>query len=228
MRSFGLVLVLLAPAVFAQEINSAPPLVPAADAPPPAPPPTPAPVRNLPVASAPVGPGISLFDPDRTYRLLDLGVTGGFNNPGGIIGAEADFRIFTAYLSGGLSGGQGAWGPRVSAHVRAYPFGVDVAGFFAEAAFSMNFGGIAETKFNGEVTERAEKLVTPVVHVGGGWRQSLNRWTWLLVRVGYGFRFTDDNIRYQFTTNDGLLGATLALSQPGGFSIGLSAGFAIF
>jgi hypothetical protein len=189
--------------------------------------PTPAPVRPV-MASAPVSPGISLFDPDRPYRLLDLGVTGGFNNPGGIIGAEADFRIFNAYLSGGLSGGQGAWGPRVSAHVRAYPFGLDLAGFFAEAAFSMNFGGIQDNKLNGEVVERAEKLVTPVVHVGAGWRQTLNRFTWLLVRVGYGFRFTNDNIRYQIGGSDGLLGATLALSQPGGFSIGLSAGFAIF
>lgn len=227
MRSIGLLLALVTTVAAAQE-TTAPPIVPAAEAPPPMPAPTPAPVRNIPVASGPIAPGISLFDPDRPYRLLDLGVTGGFNNPGGIIGAEADFRIFNAYLSGGFAGGQGAWGPRVSAHVRAYPFGLDIAGFFAEAAFSMNFGGIQENKFNGEVTERAEKLVTPVVHVGAGWRQSLNRWTWLLVRVGYGFRFTDDNIRYQVGGADGLLGATLALSQPGGFSIGLSAGFSIF
>ena len=125
----------------------------------------------------------SLFDAERTYRLLDLGATGGFNNPGGIIGAEADFRLFTGYLSAGLSGGTGAWGVRVSPHVRAYPFGLDVAGLFAEAAFSMNFGGTTETKVNGVVLERAERLVTPVLHVGAGWRQTLNSFTWLLFRV---------------------------------------------
>lgn len=181
----------------------------------------------MPVVSAPAAP-FSLFDPDRPYRLLDLGVTGGFNNPGGIIGAEADFRLLTGYLSAGLSGGTGAWGVRVSPHVRAYPFGLDVAGLFVEGAFSLNFGGVTETKVNGAVLERAERLVTPVLHVAAGWRQTLNSFTWLLFRVGWGFRFTDDNFRYQLGNGDGGLGAVLALSQPGGFSIGLSAGFAIF
>ena len=176
---------------------------------------------------APSAP-ISLFDAERTYRLLDLGATGGFNNPGGIIGAEADFRLFTSYLSAGLSGGTGAWGVRVSPHVRVYPFGLDVAGLFVEGAFSMNFGGVTETKVNGEVLERAERLVTPVLHVGAGGRQTLNSFTWLLFRVGWGFRFTDDNFRYQLGNGDGGLGAVLSLSEPGGFSIGLSAGFAIF
>lgn len=207
------------------------PLV-AADAPPPPPPlvspPPPAPTPTpTPVVSAPAAP-ISLFDPERPYRLLDLGVTGGFNNPGGIIGAQADFRLLTSYLSAGLSGGTGAWGVRVSPHVRAYPFGLDVAGLFVEGAFCLNFGGVTETKVNGVVLERAERLVTPVLHVGAGWRQTLNSFTWLLFRVGWGFRFTDDNFRFQLGNGDGGLGAVLALSQPGGFSIGLSAGFAIF
>lgn len=206
--------------------QTAPPLT-EAPPPPPAPAPTPAPVAR-PSVVTPADTGFTLFDPDRTYRLLDLGITGGFNNPGGIIGAELEFRMFTSYLAGGLSGGTGAWGPRVSAHVRAYPFGCDVAGLFAEAAFSMNFGGLSDTKVNGEVVERAEKLVTPVVHVGAGWRQALNRWSWLSVRVGYGFRFTDDNVRYLIGTADGAQGGVIALSQPGGFSIGLSAGFSIF
>ncbi|MBL8913328.1 MAG: hypothetical protein JNM17_21705 [Archangium sp.] len=204
-----------------------PPLAEVAPPPPPMPAPTPAPVAARPSVVTPA-PEFSLFDPDRTYRLLDIGATGGFNNLGGIIGAEIDFRAFTPYLSGGLSGGTAAWGPRVSAHVRAYPFGCDVAGLFAEAAFSMNFGGISDTKVNGEVVERAEKLVTPVVHVGAGWRQSLNRWSWLLVRVGWGFKFTDDNVRYLIGSAEGPQGAVIALSQPGGFSIGLSAGFSIF
>ncbi len=171
---------------------------------------------------------LSLFDVERPYRLLDLGATGGFNNPGGIVGAEADFRLFTGYLSAGLSGGTGAWGVRVSPHVRAYPFGLEVAGLFAEAAVSMNFGGTTETKVNGQVLERAERMVTPVVHVGAGWRQTLNSFTWLLFRVGWGFRFTDDNFRYSLGSGEAGLGTVLALSQPGGFSIGLSAGFSVF
>ena len=203
------------------------PLVAAQETPPPplVSSPTPAPTPT-PLVSAPAP--FSLFDPERPYRLLDLGVTGGFNNPGGIIGAEADFRLLTSYLSAGLSGGTGAWGVRVSPHVRAYPFGLDVARALAEAALSLNFGGVTETKVNGVALERAERLVTPVLHVGAGWRQTLNSFTWLLLRVGWGFRFTDDNFRYQLGNGDGGLGAVLALSQPGGFSIGLSAGFAIF
>ena len=224
MRSFLLVALLAVPAI-AQPIvaDGPPPPPPLVDAAPP-PPPAPVAAARPPVVSTP----ISLFDVERPYRLLDLGATGGFTNPGGIIGAEADFRLFTGYLSAGISGGQGAWGVRVSPHVRVYPFGLDVAGLFVEGAFSMNFGGMTETKVNGAVVERAERLVTPVLHVGGGWRQTLNSFTWLLFRVGWGFRFTDDNFRYQVGTGDAGLASVLALSEPGGFSIGLSAGFAIF
>ena len=212
MRSLLLVALLAVPAV-AQTTETPPPL----------PPPSPAPVLR-----SPSTPQVSLFDVERPYRLIDIGATGGFNNPGGIIGAEVDFRLFTGYLSAGLSGGQGAWGVRVSPHARVYPFGLDVAGLFVEGAFSMNFGGMTETKVNGVVIESAERLVTPVLHVGAGWRQTLNSFTWLLFRVGWGFRFTDDNFRYQLGNGDGGLGAVLSLSEPGGFSIGLSAGFAIF
>lgn len=212
-----LLLALVALPSLAQSVPSDPPL-------PPPPPPPSSKVNSPAMSHAP----ISLFDAERLYKLLDLGATGGFNNPGGIIGAEADLRLFTGYLSAGLSGGTGAWGVRVSPHLRAYPFGVDVAGLFAEAAVSMNFGGTTETKINGQVLERAERLVTPVIHVGAGWRQTLNAFTYVLFRVGWGFRFTDDNYRYTIGTGDAGLGALIALSEPGGFSIGLSAGFAIF
>ena len=212
MRSLLLVALLAVPAV-AQTTETPPPL----------PPPSPAPVLR-----SPSTPQVSLFDVERPYRLIDIGATGGFNNPGGIIGAEVDFRLFTGYLSAGLSGGQGAWGVRVSPHARVYPFGLDVAGLFVEGAFSMNFGGMTETKVNGVVIESAERLVTPVLHVGAGWRQTLNSFTWLLFRVGWGFRFTDDNFHYKVGNGDAGLASVLSLSEPGGFSVGLSAGFALF
>ena len=212
-----LLLALVALPSLAQSVPSDPPQ-------PPPPPPPSSPVNSPAMSQAP----ILLFDAERPSKLLDLGATGGFNNPGGIIGAEADFRLFTGSLSAGLSGGTGVGGVRVSPHVRAYPFGVDVAGLFAEAAVSMNFGGTTETKINGQMLERAERLVTPVIHVGAGWRQTLNSFTYLLFRVGWGFRFTDDNYRYTIGNGDAGLGALLALSEPGGFSIGLSAGFSIF
>ena len=67
-----------------------------------------------------------------------------------------------------------------------------------------------------------------VRQIADGLLQTLNSFTWLLFRVGWGFRFTDDNFRYTVGNGEGGLGAVLALSEPGGFSIGLSAGFSIF
>lgn len=224
MRSLAALVLVFAVPALAQPVVEAPPPPPPPPAPelspPPAPPSAPAPVVSRPAPSAP------LLTQERNYTLLDLGVTGGFNNPGGIYGFETDFRAMTGYLSFGLSGGNGAWGVRVSPHVRAYPFGLDVAGLFVESAFSLNFGGVSESKVNGVVLESAERFVTPVVHVGGGWRQTLNRFTWLLFRVGYGFKLGgDQNYRWLAGNGEQGLGAVLALSQPGGFSIGLSAGF---
>lgn len=51
---------------------------------------------------------------------LDLGLSTGWNNPGGIWGGEADFRVL-GKLSIGIEGGQGAWGLRITPQVLLTP-----------------------------------------------------------------------------------------------------------
>lgn len=160
---------------------------------------------------------------------LDIGVTTGFNNPGGIYGAEVDFRLFNR-LSLGLAAGSGAWGPRLTPQVRLYPFGVDTAGLFLEGGAALNLGGTATAESNGQVVQEADMAFTPVVNASLGYRFSWGRNAWSALRVGYGFRLNNEQaytLRGGATLVDPLMETLLEASEPGGFLVGLSAGFSI-
>jgi hypothetical protein len=156
---------------------------------------------------------------------LDVGVTLGFNNPGGIYGGEADFRLVDRF-SVGLAAGQGAWGLRITPQVRLYPFRITNAGLFLESGLSLNLGGKATTTVNGSVVQEADMALTPVANVSLGYRFSPYSWGWSALRVGYGFRLKGDNYTLRDDSIlDPLMETLLAASQPGGFLIGVSGGF---
>src|SRR5690606_12874897 len=85
------------------------------------------------------------FREEKAIPRIDLGVTGGINNPGGIYGLEGSYRILD-HLSVGVAGGNGAWGLRLSPLVRAYPFGASNYGLFVETGASFNLGGSFESR----------------------------------------------------------------------------------
>lgn len=156
---------------------------------------------------------------------LDVGLTMGFNNPGGIYGAETDFRLIDRF-SVGLAGGRGAWGIRITPQVRLYPFRITTAGLFLESGLSLNLGGKAAVSVDGTVVQEADRAFTPVANVGIGYRSAPYEWGWSAIRVGYGFRLKKDNYTLRdATVLDPLMETLLAASQPGGFLIGISGGF---
>ncbi|RYZ39168.1 MAG: hypothetical protein EOO71_21135 [Myxococcaceae bacterium] len=167
----------------------------------------------------------------RSFRsgmtTLDLGVALGFNSPSGIFGGEVEYRM-KPWLGLNVSGGVGAWGPRMGPLARLYPLGEVPTSPFFEAGMSFNFGGETWTEVNGGERRYAETLLTPVATVGVGVRRSLGP-LYLGTRVGWGFRLREDNWRMRDGGQKDFLTATAVdLTQHGGFLFSLTAGVAVF
>jgi hypothetical protein len=175
-----------------------------------------APSENISPEESPRGKGV---------HRLDVGVSSGFNNPGGIYGVEADFRLIDR-ISVGLAAGSGAWGMRITPQARLYPFGISSAGLFLESGLSLNLGGKATATSNGEVIQEADMAFAPVVNLSLGYRVGIRQWGWWAIRFGYGFRLNDSSYTLRDSTAlDPLLETVLSASKPGGFLLGVSGGF---
>ncbi len=163
---------------------------------------------------------------DRRIPRLDLGLGGGINNPAGIYGVEASYRLLD-YVSAGVAAGNGAWGFRISPLVRAYPFGASRVGLFAEGGVSLNLGSAIETKVNGQLVQRVDQLFTPVVDMAVGYRFQISRYGWLALRAGYGLKLGgNDNYRVSQgpTQLDLITQGVVDLAQPGGIMAGIAGG----
>ncbi len=158
---------------------------------------------------------------------LDLGVSGGLNNPGGVYGVEADYRLFD-WLSVGLGAGSGAWGYKATPQLRLYPFGVNTAGLFIEAGSSINLGSTASSTENG-VTRKINEEMTATVNASLGYRIRLGVAGWLALRAGYGLKLGSDT-NYSYDGGGAVTGLTkgvMDILEPGGFIVGLSGGYSI-
>jgi hypothetical protein len=164
---------------------------------------------------------------ERTYRLLDLGVSTGWNNPAGYEGVEADFRVLD-YVSVGLGAGNAMWGFRLTPQARVYPFGISRAGLFLEAGLSLNTGGSAEVTTNG-ATQTADLLLTPAANVALGYRWQFGKWVSMALRAGWSFSLRNDNVAVRGGGDiDPALKLVTDASSPGGPIVGLTAGVALF
>lgn len=116
----------------------------------------------------------------------DIAVSGGVNNPAGVIGLESDLR-FTPFFSVGVAGGIGTWGPRMSPQFRVYPFGADWRnlGVFVETGLSVNLGGQAEIG-DGSTTNLVVRAPTPAVNISMGLRRHFGEHLFGIVRAGWG------------------------------------------
>lgn len=164
---------------------------------------------------------------DSRIPRLDIGGSVGINNPAGIYGIETDYR-FLDRVSAGLSGGSGAWGPRISGGARVYPFAIQNAGLFLEAGLSLNVGGSTSLTVNDETVQEVDMLLTPTANTAIGYRAQFKDFGWTALKLGYGLRLRQENIRVRDGSElNPLLDAALSLSQPGGFLVALSGGFSI-
>lgn len=158
---------------------------------------------------------------------LDLGVSGGINNPAGIYGVEGDFRIDDRF-SAGLGFGKGAWGLRITPQARLYPFTIHEAGLFLETGVSLNTGGSMDLRVNGQVAQTVDMYVTPTANIAVGWRQQVGRYFWWSARAGWQQRLYNSNhaVRGGGPIDSNMQGM-VNLSNPGGLSLGLSGGFTL-
>src|SRR4051812_11160914 len=116
---------------------------------------------------------------------FDIAVSGGINNPAGVIGLESDLR-FTPFFSVGVAGGIGTWGPRLSPQFRVYPFGADWGnlGVFVETGLSVNLGGRAEVSDGS--TFLVTRAPTPALNISMGLRRHFGERLFGMVRAGWG------------------------------------------
>ncbi len=150
----------------------------------------------------------------RTWNHFDLGVSGGFNSPGGIVGAEAEFRPIR-FLGIRASGCIGAWGGRISPGLRVYGWLGQWGGVFIDGALAMNLGGPIRIAV-GERAWAVERdfTATAIPALGGKLRLGP---VFFEARVGYAFRLKQDN--YRITEGDPndpvLVGAVNAAQHEG-------------
>jgi hypothetical protein len=116
---------------------------------------------------------------------FDIAVSGGINNPAGVIGLESDLR-FTPFFSVGVAGGIGTWGPRLSPQFRVYPFGADWwnLGVFVETGLSVNLGGQAAVSDGS--TFLVVRAPTPALNISMGLRRHFGEHLFGIVRAGWG------------------------------------------
>jgi hypothetical protein len=158
----------------------------------------------------------------------DIAVSGGINNPAGIIGLESDLR-FTPFFSVGVAGGIGTWGPRLSPQFRVYPFGADWwnLGVFVETGLSVNLGGQAEIA-DGSTTTLVVRTPTPALNISVGLRRHFGERLFGIVRAGWGVAPRGVATNYTVVGGTPLSPTAQAVlngSQPGGVLLGASFGY---
>lgn len=160
---------------------------------------------------------------------LDLGVTGGFNNPGGVFGATTDFRVIH-FLSVGMDLGFGGWGLRTTPHARVYPFGVGHLSPFVEGDLSLNFGGPVKTNVisgpsSSSITiiEEIEPVAAVLLGLRGWWARHF----FAEGHLGWGFNLNQGAYHSADgrPIDDPIVNASYASAEPGGFIFGASVGF---
>lgn len=233
LKPTALALSLFASLAHAQQptVAQPPPPPPPPVAEPAMPPPPPPDATVAPVAPAPAKTDAPVADPNaRRWKYLDVGVTFGFNNPGGIYGVEAEARLFTQYVGFRVAAGNGAWGVRVSGLVRGYPIGLTYrAAPFAEVGLSLNSGGNVDLTVNGQTQTLVQRDVTPVMTFAAGGRVNfVDNLLFLEGRVGWAQRLHRDNMRWANGDRlEGIAAGAMNAFQHEGFMIGLVFGISL-
>jgi hypothetical protein len=162
---------------------------------------------------------------EKPYNV-NIGVSAGIDNPAGIVGLEAEYRIHQ-YFSAGIAGGIGLWGPRISPNAKLeYQFN-DATGIFLEAALSINTGGEGYTEENGQRQE-FKMLMTPTASVSFGGRVRAWGPFWTGARVGINMPLRKDNVEIVGGgAPTSLTQGVTDLAQPGGIVAAVTAGFSI-
>jgi len=158
----------------------------------------------------------------------DIAVSGGINNPAGVVGLEADLR-FTPFFSVGVAGGVGTWGPRLSPQFRVYPFGSDWwnLGVFVETGLSVSLGGQVEIG-DGRTTNLVARNPTAALNVSMGLRRHFGERLFGLVRAGWEVAPRQAATNYTVVGGATLSPAAQAVlngTQPGGVILGASFGY---
>jgi len=158
----------------------------------------------------------------------DIAVSGGINNPAGVIGLESDLR-FTPFFSVGVAGGVGTWGPRLSPQFRVYPFGADWLnlGVFVETGLSVSLGGQVEIG-DGRTTNLVARTPTAALNVSMGLRRHFGEHLFGMVRAGWEVAPRVAATNYTVVGGATLSPAAQAVlngSQPGGVILGASFGY---
>ena len=159
---------------------------------------------------------------------FDIAVSGGINNPAGVIGLESELR-FTPFFSVEVAGGVGTWGPRLSPQFRVYPFGADGwnLGVFVETGLSVNLGGQAEIS-DGSTKTLVVRNPAPALNVSMGLRRHFGEHLFGTVRAGWEVAPGPAATNYTVVggaTLSPTAQAVLNGSQPGGVILGASFGY---
>jgi hypothetical protein len=165
---------------------------------------------------------------EKSTKRMDLGVSGGWNNPGGVVGVEGEFRL-NDYVGVGGGAGIGAWGARLTPQARLYPLGASARGvpIFIELGLAMNTGGKATFTENG-TSYNVQQSLTPTVNGSFGMRKDIWTSAFVVFRVGYALSLSSPLTNYSVengATLPTLSQAALTVAQPGGLILGAALGW---
>lgn len=161
---------------------------------------------------------------------LNLSVTAGVDNPGGLVGLEADYKVFRYQAfaaTAGLAGGIGLWGLRISPTVKAEWQFDDTIAVFLQGALSMNLGGSGYASVNG-VRQDFTMNLTPAMSFAFGGRKLWFWRFWTGVLVGANMPLVRDN--FTIVGGGAPTPATTLLintAHPGGLLAAVTAGVSL-
>jgi hypothetical protein len=162
--------------------------------------------------------------------LLNISVTAGVDNPGGLVGLEADYRVFryeAFAATAGLAGGIGMWGPRISPTVKAEWQFDDTIAVFLQGALSLNLGGNGYVSVNGNRQDFTMNLTPAMSFAFGGRKQWFWRF-WTGALVGANMSLAQNN--YTIVGGGAATPETMLIlnaAQPGGLLVALTAGVSL-
>jgi hypothetical protein len=167
---------------------------------------------------------------DASVGRFDLGLSTGYNNPSGALGAELEVRLGTS-LGVGVAVGVAGAGFRVTPQARLYPGGfAHTTAFFLEAGYSYNNGNLVDVHSaeTGD-TQRVLLAESSTANVAAGWRFQTGNQTFVALRLGWQFNLDPawyspvEGSDLDPTVEERVLG----LYRPGGFTAGLAFGLAL-
>jgi hypothetical protein len=180
------------------------------------------------------------------HHPLGISLAGGWNMPGGLLGAELDYR-FSDRIAAGVAGGLGSWGPRLSVFGRLY-FGVvsftprsNLGEWFLEPSVSCNFGMRYEIIEPPGPLQGAhpvpvafiERMPTFAVAAAIGWAITLEERFFFAWRLGFVFRLRSRNVLVRAQPDEAGLTTTGidkldTINQHQGPMLGVTAGVRLF